>query len=250
MARGPVGGERTASCDPWEVREQLFRGFRASQTYITGSESNVNGSKAEGRACLDAASQTCCTGSESNVRHSGGVRGGPLSGDFWSRIRLWKAVAEEITRNRCLPARGPVGGERTASCVPARGPVARGPVGGERTASCVPARGPVGGERTAFSMLPRRFRDSRRLEAWLKGRKRKMLESGRKGVLDAAAQTYFTGSESNVRHSGGVRGGPLLGDLWSRIRLWKAVAKESTRNRCLPARGPVGGERTASCAPV
>ena len=124
---------------------------------------------------LDAASQTYFTGSESNVRHSGGVRGGPLSGDFWSRIRLWKAVAEEITRNRCLPARGPVGGERTASCAPARGPVARGPVGGERTASCVPARGPVGGERTAFSMLPRRFRDSRRLEALLKGRKRKML---------------------------------------------------------------------------
>ena len=114
---------------------------------------------------LDAASQTYFTGSESNVRHSGGVRGGPLSGDFWSRIRLWKAVAKEITRNRCLPARGPVGGERTASCAPARGPVARGPVGGERTASCVPARGPVGGERTAFSMLPRRFRDSRRLEA-------------------------------------------------------------------------------------
>ena len=52
QSRGPVGGERTASCDPWEVREQLFRGFRASQTYITGSESNVNGSKAEGRACL------------------------------------------------------------------------------------------------------------------------------------------------------------------------------------------------------
>ena len=145
---------------------------------------------------LDAASQTCFPGSESNVRHSESVRGGPLSGDFWSRIRLWKAVAKEITRNRCLPARGPVGGERTASCAPARGPVARGPVGGERTASCVPARGPVGGERTAFSMLPRRFRDSRRLEAWLKGRKRK---TGR--ALGAAAQTYFTGSESNVRHS-------------------------------------------------
>ena len=122
---------------------------------------------------LDAASQTCFTGSESNVRHSESVRGGPLSGDFWSRIRLWKAVAKEITRNRCLPARAPVGGERTASCAPARGPVARGPVGGERTESCVPARGPVGGERTAFSMLPRRFRDSRRLEALLKGRKRK-----------------------------------------------------------------------------
>ena len=110
-------------------------------------------------------------------------------------------MAKEITRNRCLPARGPVGGERTASCAPARGPVARGPVGGERTASCVPARGPVGGERTAFSMLPRRFRDSRRLAAWLK-----RVESGRQGVLDAASQTYFTGSESNVRHSGGVRG--------------------------------------------
>ena len=38
---------------------------------------------------------------------------------------------------------------------------------------CVPVRGPVGGERTAFSMLPRRFRDSRRLEALLKGRKGK-----------------------------------------------------------------------------
>ena len=48
----------------------------------------------------------------------------------------------------------------------------------------------------------------------------------RQGVLDAASQTYFTGSESNVRHSGGVRGGPLSGDFWSRIRLWKAVAKE------------------------
>ena len=58
---------------------------------------------------------------------------------------------KEITRNRCLPARGPVGGERTASCAP--------------------AKGPVGGERR----LPRRFRDSRRLEAWLKGRKRKKL---------------------------------------------------------------------------
>ena len=34
----------------------------------------------------------------------------------------------------------------------------------------------------------------------------------RQGVLDAASQTYFTGSESNVRHSGGVRGGPLSGD--------------------------------------
>ena len=37
----------------------------------------------------------------------------------------------------------------------------------------------------------------------------------RQGVLDAASQTYFTGSESNVRHSGGVRGGPLPGDFWS-----------------------------------
>ena len=53
-------------------------------------------------------------------------------------------------------------------------------------------------------------------------------------MLDAASQTYFTGSQSNVRHSGGVRGGPLSGDFWSRIRLWKAVAKEITRKRCLP----------------
>ena len=30
------------------------------------------------------------------------------------------------------------------------------------------------------------------------------VESGRQGVLDAASQTYFTGSESNVRHSGGT----------------------------------------------
>ena len=74
----------------------------------------------------DAASQTCLTGSESDVRDSGGVPGSAPSGDFWSRIRLWKAVAEEITRNRCLPARGPVGGGRTVFFAPGRGPVARG----------------------------------------------------------------------------------------------------------------------------
>ena len=62
-------------------------------------------------------------------------------------------------------------------------------------------------------------------------------------MLDAAAQTYFTGSESNVRHSGGIRGGPLSGDFWSRIRLWKAVAKEITRNRCLPEDPWEVGER-------
>ena len=37
-----------------------------------------------------------------------GVRGGPLSGDFWCRIRLWKAVAKQITGSRCQPAGGPV----------------------------------------------------------------------------------------------------------------------------------------------
>ena len=96
------------------------------------------------------------TGSESDVRHSGGVRGGPLSGDFWSRIRWWKGVAEEITGSRCQPARAPVGGERT---------------------------------------------------------------------------TVFTGSESDVRHSGAVRGGPLSGDFWSRSRWWKGVAKQIARSQ-------------------
>ena len=129
----------------------------------------AEGSKAEDRACSTLLHRLIVRVPKATLD----IRGGPLSGDFWSRIRLWKAVAKEITRKRCLPARGPVGGERTASCAPARGPVARGPVEGERTASCVPARGPVGGERTALSRLPRRFRDSRRLEAWLKGRKRK-----------------------------------------------------------------------------
>ena len=66
---------------------------------------------------------------------------------------------------------------------------ARGPVGGERTAYCLPARAPVGGHRTA------------------------------------ASQTSFTDSESDVRDSECVRGGPLQGDFWSRIRLWKAVAR-------------------------
>ena len=40
-----------------------------------------------------------------------------------------------------------------------------------------------------------------------------------------ASQTSFTESESDVRDSEGVRGGPLQGDFWSRIRLWKAVAR-------------------------
>ena len=44
-------------------------------------------------------------------------------------------------------------------------------------------------------------------------------------MLDAAAQTYFTGSESNVRHSGGVRGGLELdcGKLWRRKSLGTGV---------------------------
>ena len=63
------------------------------------------------------------------------------------------------------------------------------PWGGERTAYCLPARAPVGGHRTA------------------------------------ASQTSFTDSESDVRDSECVRGGPLQGDFWSRIRLWKAVAR-------------------------
>ena len=70
-------------------------------------------------------------------------------------------------------------------------------------------RGTVGGERTASSRLSRRFRHSRRLEALLKVRK---------GVLDAASQTLFTDSESDVRHSAGVRRGLELdcGKLWRR----------------------------------
>ena len=234
-ARGPVGDERTAYCLP--------------------ARAPVGGHRT-------AASQTSFTDSESDVRDSEGVRGGPLQGDFWSRIRLWKAVAKGITGSRCQPARGPVIGERTAYCLPARAPVgghrtaasqtsftesesdvrdsagvrggplqgdfwsrsrlwkavakgpARGPVGGERTAYCLPARAPVGGHRPA------------------------------------ASQTSFTDSESDVRHSEGVRGGPLQGDFWSRIRLWKAVAKGITGSRCQPARGPVGGERTAYCLPA
>ena len=103
--------------------------------------------------------------------------------------KLWRGG---ITGSRCQPARGPVRGERTAYCLPARAPVGgrrTADVGGERTAYCLPARAPVGGRRTA------------------------------------ASQTSFTESESDVRDSAGVRGGPLQGDFWSRIRLWKAVAR-------------------------
>ena len=167
-ARAPVGGERTAY---WLPARALVGGERT------------------------AASQTSFTDSESDVRHSEGVRGGPLQGDFWSRIRLWKAAAKGMTGSRCQPARAPVGGERTAYWLPARAPV-------------------VGGERTA------------------------------------ASQTSFMDSESDVRHSEGVRGGPLQGDFWYRIRLWKAVAEGITGSRCQPARGPVGGERTASWLPA
>ena len=137
-----MGGERTAYCLP--------------------ARAPVGGHRT-------AASQTSFTESESDVRDSECVRGGPLQGDFWSRIRLWKAVArgnhwEQVSTS-----------QRT--------------VGGERTAYCLPARAPVGGRRTA------------------------------------ASQTSFTESESDVRDSECVRGGPLQGDFWSRIRLWKAVAR-------------------------
>ena len=72
-----------------------------------------------------------------------------------------------------------------------------------------PGRGPVGGEREVRDRLLRGSRKRR------------------------------------YRESEGVRGGPLLGDFWSGSRLWKAVAKEITGSRCLPARGPVRGERSA-----
>ena len=82
--RGPVGGER-------EVRDRLLRGL--SRTLLH-------------RVFLRIP--------KASYRESGGVPGSAPSGDFGSRIRLWKAVAKEITGSRCLPARGPVGGERSA----------------------------------------------------------------------------------------------------------------------------------------
>ena len=51
------------------------------------------------------------------------------------------------------------------------------------SAYCLPARGPVGGERTASSRLSRRFRHSRRLEAVLKVRKRKTGRARRIGLF-------------------------------------------------------------------
>ena len=43
-------------------------------------------------------------------------------------------------------------------------------------------------------------------------------------MLDAASQTCFPGSESNVRHSESVRGGPLSGDFGFELdcgKLWR-----------------------------
>ena len=57
-------------------------------------------------------------------------------------------MAKEITRNRCLPARGPVVRERLSVYQP------EDPWGGERTAYCAPDKGPVGGERTASEAFP------------------------------------------------------------------------------------------------
>ena len=216
-ARGPVGGERTAYCLP--------------------ARAPVGGRRT-------AASQTSFTESESDVRDSAGVRGGPLQGfgleldcgKLWRRESLGAGVNQpedpwevrerlivyqpehlwEVTERLLhrLVLRSPKatleilraygedpfraifgleldcgklwrGGITGSRCQPARGPV-----GGERTAYCLPARAPVGGHRTA------------------------------------ASQTSFTESESDVRDSAGVRGGPpLQGDFWSRIRLWKAVAR-------------------------
>ena len=131
----------------------------------------AEGSKAEDRACSTLLHRLILRVPKATLDILGAYAEDLFGAIFGLELdcgKLWRRKSL-----RCLPARGPVGGERTASCAPARGPVARGPVEGERTASCVPARGPVAGERTALSRLMRRFRDSRRLEAWLKGRKRK-----------------------------------------------------------------------------
>ena len=59
----------------------------------------AEGSKAEERACSTLLHRPILRVPKATLDS-----GGPLSGDFWSRIRLWKAVAKQITGSRCQPA--------------------------------------------------------------------------------------------------------------------------------------------------
>ena len=99
-------------------------------------------------------------------------------------------MAEEITGSRYQPGRGPVGGEREKS-------YSRGPVGGEREVRGRLLRGARGVSVTAGGVAAAREITGSRMEQ----------VSTRQ--LDAASQTLFTESESDVRESEGVRGGPL-----------------------------------------
>ena len=84
-------------------------------------------------------------------------------------------------------------------------------------------------------------------------------------MLDAASQTCFTGSESNVRHSGGVRGGLFRaifgleldgGKAWRRKSLGTGVYQPEDpwevreRLSVYQPEDPWGGERTAYCVPA
>ena len=91
---------------------------------------------------------------------------------------------------------------------------ARGPVGGERTAYCLPARAPVGGHRTAASQTILRIPKA-------------TLE-----ILSAYGEDPFRA---------------IFGLELDCGKLWRGGI---TGSRCQPARGPVGGERTAYCLPA
>ena len=155
---------------PWEVREQPASGLK---TYITGSES-VNGSKAEDRACSTLLHRLILRVPKATLDILGAyaedlfraIFGLELDcGKLWRRKSLGTGVYQPEdpweVRERLLVHQP-------------EDPWPEDPWE-VRERLLVYPRAPVGGERTAFSRLPRRFRDSRRLEAWLKGRKRKML---------------------------------------------------------------------------
>ena len=171
----------------------------------------------------DAASQTCFRGSERDVRDSEGVRGRSLQGDFWYRIRLWKAVAKGITGSRCQPARGPVGGERTAYCLPARAPV-----GGHRTA----------GSQTSFTDSESADVGCLHLQRWSD------VRACGEDLFRAIFGVEFDCRKLWRRESLGA-GVSQAEDPWEvRERLIvhqpeQAVAKGITGSRCQPARAPV-----------
>ena len=195
-----------------------------------------------------AAAQTAFTGSESDVRHSGGVQGGPLSGDFWSRIRWWKGVAEEIAWEQVSTSQksNVAFGTRERSSLPQQTSF----TGSESDVDILGAYGEALFGPLLWSRIRWSERNGGARNHWEQVSTSQSTRTGGERTA-VCTDVAFTGTrKSESRHSGGVQAAVLSRATGARISWLTGVLPGfHSASRCQPARAPVGGERTAATPP-